>query len=78
MAGLSVDQLHDRANRIWGPKRVISVYPIPATGGLDVNCIRLGMASDCRGRTFTAHRLDATGTPTCHTDCMVLATEQGL
>lgn len=57
---------------VWGRDRIINICLRP-DGGADVSLKPFGAASDVRGRTYTSHRLDADGHPTCHTDCESMA-----
>jgi len=68
---MTLREAEARVEQIWGRQRVISILVRPE-GGFDVNLTPVGMASDIRGRTFSAHRLDSNGHACCHTDCMDL------
>ena len=61
----------ERACRVWGRDRVISVGVRP-DGGAAVNCRSAIQASDMRERNYAAHRLDANGHVACHDDCRSL------
>jgi hypothetical protein len=68
---LTANEALDRAMRIWGFRRIVTVHTRP-DGGADVNLIRVGAASDTRGQTYSYHRLDGNGHAVCHDDCRVL------
>jgi len=73
---MTLNEAEERVDRIWGRARIISLHLRP-NGGVDVNLTPVGMASDVRGRSFSAHRLDANGHPDCHNDCMDLEDAHG-
>lgn len=66
----------ERAARIWGKSRVISVWRHQArrldTTDYVVNLSPAGIASDTRERNYPVHTLDGNGHPTCHRDCQEL------
>lgn len=74
---MTFPELADRANAIWGHKRVIACHG-REDKGIDVNCLRGQTPSDVRGRTFSSHRLNEAGDPICHLDCQALAKEHGV
>lgn len=63
------NEARERAEKIWGAERLISVSLDRSTDNWYVNLHPFGRASDVRGRTYAAHQLDANGHAICHTDC---------
>jgi hypothetical protein len=68
---MTISEACERAKTIWGEQRFLSVR-LREDGGADVNLLRAGIASDCRDRNYSAHRLDRFGHPVCHNDCNTL------
>jgi len=71
---MTITEAANRAREIWGAGRFFSVQ-LRQDGGADVTLLRTFLASDVRGRTFTAHRLSASGRPICHVDCESLVVQ---
>jgi len=73
---MTITEAADRARLIWGQHRFFSVRMRP-DGGADVTLLQAHtltnpdrpLASDTRGRHYTAHQLNASGQPVCHVDC---------
>ena len=68
---MTITQAADRARLIWGEHRFFSVR-MRQDGGADITLLRAGIASDVRGRNYTAHAIDCNGHAVCHTDCETL------
>jgi hypothetical protein len=69
---LTRHELAERARAIWGSERFVSAR-LREDRGADITLLQARtLASDTRGRNFTAHQLDVTGTPKCHDDCKTL------
>lgn len=71
---LTINEARERAEQVWGAARV-RVVRKRVDGGADVECQPQGIASDVRERNYVAHRLDANGHVSCHTDCEKLEAE---
>jgi hypothetical protein len=70
---MTLHELAERARTLWGADRFVAARAREHDGGADITLLQARtLASDTRGRNYTAHRLDKHGTPTCHDDCRTL------
>lgn len=72
---MTIGDASARARVLWGEGRFLSVR-LRDDGGADVTLLRTFPPTDVRGRTFTAHRLNADGHPICHNDCALLDADE--